>query len=300
MTEFLAFTITGIVTGAIYAVAASGLVVTYTTSGIFNFAHGAMGMVMAFLYWQLRVHMHWPAPLALVVVLFVLAPLFGALIERVLMRNVRGSDTGVSLMVTLGLLLALIGVGLWRWAQTEPRALPEFFAGNSVRIFSVNVTWHELISIAVAGGVAILLRLLLFRTRVGVAMRAVVDDRELTALNGGNPSRVSALSWALGTMLAAIAGILLAPKLGMSVLNLTFLVIAAYAAAIVGQLKSLPLTFAGALALGLCAHGWFGIAGGRRRPGRLAGPLSVILAAASPAAAADLTALSDLRGDGGS
>ena len=98
---------------------------------------------------------------------------------------------------------------------------------------------------------AIFLRLLLFRTRIGIAMRAVVDDRDLTALNGGRPSRVSALSWALGTMLAALAGILLAPKLGLSVLNLTFLVISAYAAAIVGQLKSLPLTFAGALALGL-------------------------------------------------
>src|SRR5207248_3429280 len=101
MTQFLAFTITGIVTGAVYAIAASGLVVTYTTSGIFNFAHGAMGMVMAFLYWQLRVHMHWPAPLAIIAVLFIAAPLFGALIERVLMRNVRGSDTGVALMVTL-------------------------------------------------------------------------------------------------------------------------------------------------------------------------------------------------------
>ena len=120
MTEFLAFTITGIVTGAVYAIAASGLVVTYTTSGIFNFAHGAIGMVMAFLYWQLRVHMHWPAPLALIAVLFIAAPLFGALIERVLMRNVRGSDTGVALMVTLGLLLALIGVAFWRWKQTEP------------------------------------------------------------------------------------------------------------------------------------------------------------------------------------
>ena len=251
MTEFLAFTITGIVTGAIYAVAASGLVVTYTTSGIFNFAHGAMGMVMAFLYWQFRVHLHWPAPIALFVVLFLLAPLFGALIERILMRNVRGSDTGVALMVTLGLLLTLMGVAFWRFKQTEPRALPEFFAGNSVRIFSVNVSWHELISIAVAIAVAAFLRVLLYRTRTGVAMRAVVDDRDLTALNGGRPSRVSALSWALGSMLAALAGILLAPKLSLNVLALTFLVIDAYAAAIVGQLRSLPLTFAGALALGL-------------------------------------------------
>ncbi|MBV8297038.1 MAG: ABC transporter permease [Acidimicrobiia bacterium] len=251
MTEFLAFTVTGIVTGAVYAVAASGLVVTYTTSGIFNFAHGAMGMLMAFLYWQLRVHFHWAAPFALIAVLFVAAPLFGAIIERVLMRNVRGSDTGTALMVTLGLLLFLIGLALTWWKPTEPRALPEFFAGHSVRIFSVNVTWHELISIAVAGGVAVLLRLLLYRTRVGIAMRAVVDDRDLTALNGGRPSRVSALSWAIGTMLAALAGILLAPKLSLDVFNLTFLVISAYAAAIVGQLKSLPLTFLGALALGL-------------------------------------------------
>src|SRR5438309_11332731 len=160
MTHFLAFTITGIVTGAVYAVAASGLVVTYTTSGIFNFAHGAMGMVMAFVYWQLRVHSHWPAPLALIVVLFVLAPLFGALIERTLMRNIRGSDTGVSLMVTLGLLLLLMGVALSLRKPTEARALPELLAGHFVRIASVNVTWHELIEIAVAGAVAVFLRLL--------------------------------------------------------------------------------------------------------------------------------------------
>src|SRR5690242_11944173 len=173
MTAFLSAVVIGLVIGCGYAIAASGLVVTYTTSGIFNFAHGAIGMVMAFLYWQLRVHMHWPAPLALIVVLFIAAPLFGALIERVLMRNVRGSDTGVALMVTLGLLLALIGVAFWRWKQTEPRAIPEFFAGHSVRIFNVNVSWHELISIAVAGLVALFLRFLLYRTRIGVGMRAV-------------------------------------------------------------------------------------------------------------------------------
>src|SRR5947208_7060055 len=101
MTEFLAFTITGIVTGAVYAVAASGLVVTYTTSGIFNFAHGAMGMLMAFLYWKLRVDMHWAAPFAFIAVVFMIAPLFGAVIARILMRKVPGSDYGVALMVSL-------------------------------------------------------------------------------------------------------------------------------------------------------------------------------------------------------
>ena len=69
MDQFLTFTVLGLVTAAIYAVAASGLVVTYTTSGIFNFAHGAFGMLAAFIYWQLRVEWGWPAPIALVVML---------------------------------------------------------------------------------------------------------------------------------------------------------------------------------------------------------------------------------------
>jgi branched-chain amino acid transport system permease protein len=68
---FIGYTIAGIAVGAIYAISATGLVVTYTTSGVFNFAHGATGMLMAFLYWQLRVNDHWSAPGALFMVLLV-------------------------------------------------------------------------------------------------------------------------------------------------------------------------------------------------------------------------------------
>jgi branched-chain amino acid transport system permease protein len=82
-------------------------------------------------------------------------------------------------------------------------------------------------------------------------MRAVVDDRDLTALNGAQPYRISQLSWALGSSLAALAGILLAPQLNLEVFALTFLVVKGYAAAMVGKLTSLPRTFAGAVALGL-------------------------------------------------
>src|SRR5437588_794668 len=145
MQAFLNFTIIGVITGAIYAVAASGLVVTYTTSGIFNFAHGAIGMVMAFVYWELRVNHHWPAPIALFVVLLVLAPLAGALIERLLMRNLRGGDTGTSLVVTIGLLLVLIGVAQMAWPPNTIRALQPFFGGDShVRILGLNVTYHQI------------------------------------------------------------------------------------------------------------------------------------------------------------
>src|SRR6202051_4626619 len=93
----------GIILGCLYALTATGLVVTYTTSGIFNFAHGAVGMFMAFTYWQLAVGWHVPWPIALVIVLGVLAPGLGALIERVFIRPLGGASLGVTLVVTLGL-----------------------------------------------------------------------------------------------------------------------------------------------------------------------------------------------------
>lgn len=251
MTTFLAFTIVGIATGCIYALTASGLVVTYTTSGIFNFAHGAVGMVCAFTYWELTVQQGWPQLLGVLVVVGVEAPLIGAVIYLLMMRGLHGTTISTQLVITLGLLLALIGFGNVRWNPTEPRVVPEFFAGNHVRLFSINVTYHQLTMITVAVLVAIFLRLLLTRTRIGIAMRAVVDDPELAALNGAGPDRVSMASWAIGSMLAGVAGVLLAPIVSLDVLLLTLLVINGYAAAMVGRLRSLPLTFAGGLALGL-------------------------------------------------
>jgi branched-chain amino acid transport system permease protein len=251
MSTFLQFTIVGIVTGAIYATTASGLVVTYTTSGIFNFAHGAIGMVAAFTYWELRVNHHLPAPIALVAVLFVIAPLLGAAIEYVFVRPLRGVSEGVALVVTLGLLLICLGVAQVIWDPQIGRTLPEFFAGHTVKLVGVVVTYHQLITIALAGAVAIGLRLLFYETRTGIAMRAVVDDRDLAALNGAAPARVSQLSWALGAMLAALAGVLIGSLVALDQIVLTLLVVNGYAAAMVGRLKSLPRTFAGALALGL-------------------------------------------------
>src|SRR3954452_6505867 len=110
MDTFLAFVITALTTAAIYAVGASGLVLTYTTTGIFNFAHGAIGMFGAFLYWQLRFEWGWPAPVALFVVLFVAAPLFGVFLEVAIMRTLQGTSEAIRLVVSISLLAALIGL----------------------------------------------------------------------------------------------------------------------------------------------------------------------------------------------
>lgn len=251
MTSFLAFTIIGLVIGCLYAVTALGLVVTYTTSGVFNFAHGAIGMVAAFAYWELRVNQGWPAPVALVVVLLIGAPLAGAVIERTVIQRLRNASVEVTLVVTLGLLLAILYGTYYVWDPTAARPLPRFFGDSSVRIGSVNVSYHQLVVVVTAIAVALGLRFLLYRSRVGLAMRAVVDNPSLTSLNAVEPDRVSMYSWALGSFLASLAGVLIAPLVVLDAFTLTLLVVNAYAAAMVGRLKSLPMTFLGGLGLGL-------------------------------------------------
>lgn len=244
--------IVGISIGSIYAIAASGIVVTYTTSGIFNFAQGAIGMFMAFVYWQLRVDWGIPAPLSLILAIFVLAPLLGAGIERVLMRRLTTASLVVQLVVTVGLMFALMGLAVTIWDPTsESRSIDFFFGSGGFDIGSTFVLWHRFITICTAIVIAIFLRLLLYRTRIGVTMRAVVDNRSLAGLHGARPEAASMLAWALGSSLAAVSGILLVPELGLQVDALTLLIINAFAAAIVGRLKSLPLTYVGAILLGL-------------------------------------------------
>jgi len=248
--NFFTYLVLGLATGSIYAIAASGLVVTYTTSGIFNFAHGAIGMVMAFTYWQLNSAWHVPAVIAFVLVVFVIAPLFGALIEIILMRNLQGATVVTTLVMTLGLLVLLLGVAQTEWSPEKSRISHEFFSGVQVKLFGVNITGHQLFSLAAVIVAAGALYYVLNKTRVGLAMRAVVDDRNLVALNGAKPNQVSMLSWAMGSSLAALAGVLIAPLITLNIIVLTLLVINAYAAAIVGRLTSLPRTFVGAFALG--------------------------------------------------
>jgi branched-chain amino acid transport system permease protein len=270
--RLLTFTIIGLSTGAIYAVVAGGLVVTYTTSGIFNLAHGATGMLAAFTYWQFRFAWGWPAPVALAVVLLLLCPMFGAATERFIMRGLKGTTEVVRLSVTVALFAAMLGFANWIWAPDGSRvAFRRFYEGNTVALGGINVSWHKIITMACALAVAAALRLIMYRSRAGVTMRAVVDDRDLTELNGGRPDRVAMLAWALGAGLAGLAGILLAGEQQLNIEPLVLLVINAYAAAIIGRLRNLPMTFLGAVLLGLLDAYFLGYIDGRVVPAELWG-----------------------------
>ncbi|HWU24036.1 MAG TPA: ABC transporter permease, partial [Nocardioides sp.] len=210
----------------------------------------AFGMVFAFVYWDFSQRQGLPSWLSLLLVLVVVAPLAGWFVQRVIARGLGSAPVSVSLVVTVGMLVALIGVATQVWPASN-RLVPQFFEGKLVHLGSVYITYHQILTIVLSGIVAGGLYLFLNRTRVGTAMRASVDSPDLLQLYGGRPQLVSAVAWGVGMSLAALAGILLTPIIGLQYYQLTLLVISAYAAALLGKLTSLPLTYVGAIALGL-------------------------------------------------
>lgn len=253
------FTVIGIATGCVIAIAASGLVLTYATTGVFNFAHGAVGMVAAYAFYALSVQHGVPTPLAFILVLGVLGPAIGLLLERV-MRHFHDAPVQTSVTVTIALMVMLIGVAQKLFPPTTGARLDFLFGIHTWHLWQATPTYDDVAHFVTAIAVALLLRTLLFRSRTGTAMRAVVDNPGLAALNGAPPVTIARYSWMLGSTLGALAGIFLAAGGPLDPIVLTFFVTAALGAAIVGKLKSLPLTFAGAIALGVIeAHSLFAL-----------------------------------------
>ncbi len=252
--DFLAYTVLGICLGSIYAIAATGLVVTYSTSGVFNVAHGSVATMSALIYWQLRFDWDVQPLVALVLTVCVFAPLIGLVLEVVVIRGLRGTSEVTRLVTPIAVLLGVNGAATWIWFRNDQRSIvpKRFFGLSNVKILGQAVYYHQLIGVALAVVIAAALYVLLFKTRAGVTMRATVDDRTLLMLNGGRPDRASLVSWAIGAGLAGLAGVLLSPVQGaLQVFALTLLIFDAYPAAIAGRLRSVPLTYVGAMVLGL-------------------------------------------------
>ncbi|MEU4413106.1 branched-chain amino acid ABC transporter permease [Nocardia salmonicida] len=250
MEQFIAFGIVGLSTAAIYAIIGSGLVLTFTTTGVFNFAHGAAGMMSAFVYWQFTVGWGVPTPIAVALVLLVFAPLFGLAFAQALAPT-QGLGDAEKLVMTVALLSGLMLTARWIWNPDVARTLPRFFADQRpLHLGSVTITWHQALTMVVAVAVAVALRILLYRTRTGAEMRATVDDRALVGLTGADPQRANRVAWMLGIELAAVGGILIAPMVALDAAQLSLLIVSAYSAAIFGRLRSLPMTFLGAIVVG--------------------------------------------------
>src|SRR4051812_8883213 len=184
MHDLIGFTISGLVTAGIYAIVACGLTLTFTTTGIFNWAHGALVAVGAFTYWQLAVGWGLPMPVAIAFCLCVVGPLLGAVIELVIMHRLEGTSEATRMVVTLALLLGLLAGINWIWEPNRQRLVQPLFSGHVLDVFDQRIPYNDIAVIILALVVAVALRWLLYRSRAGVEMRATVDDRTLTTLNG--------------------------------------------------------------------------------------------------------------------
>ena len=160
---------------------------TYTTTRVFNIAHGAFGMVMAFVFWDLSQRQGLPMWLSLVLVLGVVAPGTGWLVQRYVTRGLGEGPVSVSLVVTVGLFVGLIGLAQQIWPPA-PRTIPFLMPESGLEVAGAFVPAHQLITIALSAVVAVGLYLLLNRTRIGTAMRASVDNPDLLRLFGGKPA----------------------------------------------------------------------------------------------------------------
>lgn len=254
--KILFASIVGLATGSLYALSATGLVVVYTTTGMFNFAHGGIGVFSAFVYWEIVENsdgLNLPQWLGLLIVVLGVAPLLGVIIDLVLMRRLQSAPLVVQLMVTVGLMVFLLTLANQIWQADQIRGVtPLIDRSNGFNIGVSRVPWYRFANLIIAAAIAVFLRILLFRTRTGVAMRAVVDNRDLTSLTGARPGLLSGFAWALGSAMAALAGILVAPEIEFNPANLnSLMLIVAISAAAFGQVRSLPLTVIGGLVIGL-------------------------------------------------
>ncbi len=242
--------IVGVVMGAMYALPAMGVVLIYKTSRVLNFAHGAMGMFSTFVAYQVGVvwgRPVWQAVLAAVV----FAALLGVLVERLTIRPLEGRPPLVKVVVTLGWLLLLTSLAGFIWGANAYHAPVKVAPDRVVRFPGVNISVLQLVNLAVAGGLTLALAFFFKFTRLGIAMRAVADNVQAARILGIRVDLVNSAAWAMGSVLAAVGGILLSPMITLDTVQLTLLVISALAAALMGGLVSLPVTFVASIGLGI-------------------------------------------------
>lgn len=254
ITFWLQVVIAGIATGCIYSLAGMGVVLTYKATGVFNFAHGAVAMIVAYSLWQLASGWHVPLVPAAIIALVVVGPGIGLLLERVVFRPLerRGAGQTEKLVATLGIFLGLLGLAYAVWTGTVRQA-PALVSSTSINLGGgLYIGTDQLAVVVIVGVISVALWLLFRFTRIGMEIRAVVDRRELAELSSIPANRVAGFSWALGCGLAGLTGVLLAPQFGLDPFHLTLLVIETFSIAVVARLVSLPMAAgAGVLLLGV-------------------------------------------------
>ena len=251
--DFQPYIVTGLALGGIYALSGVGLVVLYRATGVLNLAFGAVGAMGAFIAYSIikAGNPDWVGWIACILFAGVVTLVYGLVFGPAL----AGRGPLVQAVSTLGLALILFGAIDLLWPTTGGQSPSISFPTDSSTVFTfsqLSVSWTQLIAlllgIVIAAGTGAFLRF----SKLGTAMRAMANDREITATLGVPVRRVEAAAWLGCGLLAGLAGIMLADMSALDDTTLVFtVVISSLAAALIGQLRSIPVTFAAALVIGV-------------------------------------------------
>jgi sulfate-transporting ATPase len=245
----LLFAVLGAGTGALYAMASVGLVLTYRGSGVINFASGAMGMTGAFAFYELYGVFHWPVLAAMFVGVCLSASL--GLLCHFLMSHLQKASNLTRIVVTLAMLVALQGLLGLKYPATSVYNIVPFLPNSTVRFAGSNLSVSRLILLGIAIGIAVCLAIVYRRTRFGVATTAVSENPLALSTLGWSANSVAAWNWVIGTALSGFAAIMLGPIIGVSLGLTTALLLPSLAAGVIGNFHSFSLTLAGAIGIGI-------------------------------------------------
>jgi ABC-type branched-subunit amino acid transport system ATPase component/branched-subunit amino acid ABC-type transport system permease component len=245
----LQFGLLGLGVGGLYALIALGIVLVYRGSGVINFAQGAIGMAATYLYWSLHENDH-----VVFVEAFAISMLaslaFGVAIQLLIMRPLRGQSPLTRMLATLGILVTLTSAVTLKWPQAV-QDLQSSLPTGSIRFGSIALGQDEVWIFGIVVAASAVLYGVYRYSKFGLATTAVTENPIAAATLGFSPDLIASVNWALGCALATLAGILLAPITGLSVQGLTLLSIPAFAAVVVGNFRSFPITVGAGLALGV-------------------------------------------------
>jgi branched-chain amino acid transport system permease protein len=256
------YIISGLVAGSITAISALGLLITYKSSRVFNFAHGAIAYSIAIFYYYLVNRNGWSIEVAAPFTILIVAPLLGLFLYFALFRRLTHASPTVRLVSTVGLWVALpAAIRVLFPFSTEDVFQPQGLIRNPVdpnflKVFGTFMNTNQVAVIVSAVVIMVGTSLLLRFTPVGLATRITVDHPRNAEIAGVNTEAVTAGSWMVGIMLAGFAGVLLSPIVGLTELQFTLLLVGSFAAVVIGRMSSLPLTFAGAVGIGLLQQVW--------------------------------------------
>lgn len=241
--------VNGLAIGSLYALTAFGIVLIYKTTEVITFAQGETAMFSTFIAFTLLTGLKLSFPLAFVLTL-IFAGLFGALIERVVLRRISTVTILNPVIVTVGLSLILLGVAGWIWGY-EIRTFPAPVEGAPFRFGTVVLSQLNALILVVTLVLMVVLFTFFRYSLTGIAMRAVAQNRMAAQLMGISIDRINALGWGLGTALGAVTGMLIAPLNYLDPGMMGDVALKAFAAAVLGGLTSLPGAVVGGLLLGI-------------------------------------------------